>query len=113
MLACSGSHRQATVTVQIWIIGGPAERPKGQLLTVNFSEAYSDPPENRLEQDTTEKQVEVGESPAILQYKVQCAPDTKAGDIAFTATIRSAPAGFDVVDPDPAENGMVKVHVKR
>ena len=111
-LTCSGPGRQATVTVQVWIIGGPPQRPKGQFLTVGLYEASSIPPGDRLKQDEARKQVEVGESPALLQYKLECDRDTAPGEISFTASIDDAPAGFEVVRPDPPENGMVKLHIK-
>ena len=112
-LPCTGgTAQQATVTVQIWIIPDPPQRPRGQFLTIGLYEAFSNPPGNRLKQEETKKQVEVRHSPAILEYKLECGYDTKPGDISFTAHIESAPAGFEVVRPDPPENGMVKIHVK-
>ncbi len=110
-LTCSGPGRQATVTVQVWIIGGP-QRPTGQLLTVGLYEADSTPPGDRLKQDEVRKQVEVGESPAVLQFKLECGPDTAPGKITFTANIDAAPDDFEVARPDPPENGMVKLHIK-
>lgn len=111
-LTCNGPATAATVTVQIWIIPDPPQRPKGQFLTIGLYEASSNPPGNRLKQEEAQKQVEVRHSPAVLQYKLECGYDTKPGDISFTAHIEAAPAGFEVVRPDPPENGMVKVHVK-
>jgi hypothetical protein len=110
-LTCSGVGRQATVSVQVWIIPTP-QRPTGESLTVGLYEADSKPLGNRLVQDEVRKKVEVGESPAVLAFKLQCGPDTTPGEIRFTANIDSAPAGFEVVRPDPPEDGMVKLHIK-
>ena len=109
-LTCSGGPvRQATVTVQVGIL---PQAPKGQFLTVGLYGAVSLPPGNRLEQDEIRKQVELGDSPAIFQYKLECGRETTPGEISFTGHIDDAPAGFEVALPDPPENGMVKFHIK-
>jgi hypothetical protein len=98
--------------VQIFIIPVPPKRPTGQYLTVGLYESYSTPPGSRLEVDEIRKQVEIGESPAILRFKLVCESNTKPAEIAFTANIDGAPDGFEIARTDPPENGTIKIRVK-
>jgi hypothetical protein len=94
----------------VWIIPEP-KAAESQTITVGLYQGWGLPVGNRITVVEQRKEAQLKNSPATLEYSIQCGHDTVPGDVALTAWIEKVPEGVKINLADPPENGMVKIHV--
>lgn len=110
-LDCSSRKAKATITVEA---GFWATEPLNHAAVEISLYGYSSQPSNdRLDVTGQRQRVQLDTSPAVAHFEVACGPETVPGTVTIGAHIDSVPDGFEVREPNPPEDGIVRLTIKK
>jgi hypothetical protein len=109
-LTCTGPGATARVRVQVYLAGIP-DAVKGATAALQLAIYSAIPSVNKVEIREGTKEFALADSPALVDFEVNCTSDTLPGDITLAATIATAPEGLPI--REPAVEPLVHLKVVR
>lgn len=97
-LTCVGPGATSRVRVQVYVAGVP-DSAKQSTMNVSLSVYSAHPSISKIDIRDATKEVALTESPALVDFDVNCTGDTLPGMIEIGATIASAPEGILIKEP--------------
>lgn len=109
-LTCVGPGATARVRVQVYVAGVP-EAARQSTMVVSLSVYSAHPSISKMDLREPSKQVPLTDSPAIVDFEVNCTAETLPGVVSLGVTIAEAPEG--ILIKEPAAPPIVELKIER
>jgi hypothetical protein len=109
-LTCVGPGATTIVRLQIYLAGLP-EAAKGLTGTVQLAPYSARPSINKLDIRDGSKEFPLSESPALVDFEVNCNGDTLPGEVALAAVVSAVPDG--ILIKEPTSEPIVHLKIER
>lgn len=98
VLSCVGLGATTSIRLQIYLAGLPADA-KTMTGIVQLAAYSARPSVNKVEIREASRDFTLTESPALVDFEVNCTGDTRPGEIVLAATISAVPEGILIKEP--------------
>ena len=109
-LTCVGPGATTHIRVQVYVAGVP-EAAKQSTMVVSLSVYAAHPSASKMDLREPSKQVALSESPAIVDFEVNCTAETLPGVMSLGVTVAEAPEG--ILIKEPAAPAVVDLKIER
>ena len=109
-LTCVGPGATAIVRLQVYLAGIP-EAAKSRTATAQLAVYSARPSINKIAIRGDSKDFPLSDSPALVNFEVNCSSDTLPGEITLAAVISAAPEG--VLVKEPVVQPLVRIRIER